>query len=430
MLNSCSDDTCVAIVQKHEAPRHSKSAEILFHKIVTADSSRFEGIHPLVALDSHQKSLAKLLEDALRSVPLTGENSSNESNGLAPQRRILDLVTVTRGPGMRSNLSTGIDMAKGIAVSFRVPLVGINHMQAHALTPRLVAAMENPSHTPKDPAFPFLSLIVSGGNTLLVCSRELTSHEILASTLDIALGDALDKIARAILPKEVVERSCKTNYGAMLEEFVFPNGYLDYQYAPPRNQKDGTCTRANMWGWVIGAPLAKSEAGLKTKAMEFSFSGLESSVKRFFAKRTGLTTIEERIELAREVMRLAFEHLASRVVSALEGLGYRTAPKPALVNTLVVAGGVASNMFLRFVLREYLNFNGYERIRLIFPPLSLCTDNAAMIAWTGIEMYEAGWESELSFKALRKWSIDPAADDGGILGAAHWKRRNAEHNIH
>ncbi|KAI9724788.1 MAG: hypothetical protein M1812_000064 [Candelaria pacifica] len=422
-IDNSGDDTCVAIIQKHEAQGHSRGAEILFQKKVTADNSRFRGIHPLVALHSHQESLAELLQDALCSVPLSGNSSANKSDGLAPQRRNLDFITVTRGPGMRSNLSTGIDTAKAVAVSFHVPVVGVHHMQAHALTPRLVAAMENVSGTPKDPAFPFLSLLISGGHTLLLHSRGLTEHEILASTMDIALGDALDKIARVVLPRDMLEQSCKTSYSVMLEEFVFPNGFPDYQYAPPPTRKEEICTRPNKWGWVLGAPLAKSEGGHKAKAMEFSFSGLESSVRRLFDKRTGPTTVEERIELARESMRLAFEHLASRLVLALKTPESQSAPEPALTDTLVVAGGVASNKFLRFVLREYLNLKGFEHIRLLFPPSSLCTDNAAMIAWTGIEMYEAGWESDLSFKALRKWSMDPAADDGGILGVPYWERR-------
>lgn len=93
------------------------------------------------------------------------------------------------------------------------------------------------------------------------------------------------------------------------------------------------------------------------------------------------------------------------------------------VDTTVVSGGVASNKFLGHVLRTFLDVRGFPHVRLIFPPGDLCSDNAAMIAWTGMEMFEAKWESELSIQALRKWSIDPNAEDGGILGVDGWKRR-------
>ncbi len=349
MLNSYSDDTSVAIIQRHDAPTHSKGAEVLFHKSVTADNSQFRGIHPLVALHSHQENLAKLLEDALSSFPSAESSSAHATDGLALQRRKIDFITVTRGPGMRSNLSTGVDTAKGLAVALQVPIVGVNHMQAHALTPRLVTAIEKAPHAVRDPSFPYLSLLVSGGHTLLLHTKGLTEHEILASTSDIAVGDAIDKIARAILPEEAVKESHEKSYGGMLEKFAFPNGCPDYQYTPPRTRKEEVSTRPNKWDWVLGAPLAKSKAGLKTKAMEFSFSGLESSVKRLFDKRVQPTTTEERMELAREMMRLTFEHLASRVALALKAVETERAPKPALINTLVVAGGVASNNFLRFV---------------------------------------------------------------------------------
>ena len=93
------------------------------------------------------------------------------------------------------------------------------------------------------------------------------------------------------------------------------------------------------------------------------------------------------------------------------------------IHTLVVSGGVARNNFLKHVLRAFLDARGFSHVELVFPPPYLCTDNAAMIAWTGIEMFEAGWESDLSIQARRKWAIDTEAEDGGILGADGWKRR-------
>jgi N6-L-threonylcarbamoyladenine synthase len=124
----------------------------------------------------------------------------------------------------------------------------------------------------------------------------------------------------------------------------------------------------------------------------------------------------ERRTLAQESMRVGFEHLASRVIYALQKGEVKD------VNTLVVSGGVASNQYLKHVLRNALDQKRYENIRLVFPPPKFCTDNAAMIAWTGIEMWEAGWRTQLDAMAMKKWSIDPKAEDGGILGADGWKR--------
>ena len=128
-----------------------------------------------------------------------------------------------------------------------------------------------------------------------------------------------------------------------------------------------------------------------------------------------MSDLERRV-LAQETMRVAFEHLASRVLLAL------STPAMKDISTLVVSGGVASNQFLKHMLRSLLDKRGFEGVEVVFPPMSLCTDNAAMIAWTGMEMWEAGWRSGLDIRSLKKWAIDPEAGDGGIMGAEGWRR--------
>ena len=338
---------------------------------------------------------------------------------------------------MRSSLTTGIDTAKGLAVAWQVPLVGVNHMQAHALTPRLVSLLENPTKSPK-PDFPFLSLLVSGGHTLLVQSKSVTAHKILATTTDIAIGDAIDKIARLVLPPEILQQGKEIMYGRLLERFAFPNGESDHNYVAPTSRQEEITRKQTRWGWALGAPLAETRSGSKSRAMEFTFSGLGSAVKRI-CEATSTMSEEERVDLARESMRLAFEHLASRIGWAL----CDSQVKDQCTQTLVVSGGVASNGFLKTVyvhiliyilndtnkralysLRYFLAARGFPNLNIVFPPIALCTDNAAMIAWTGMEMYGLGWESELRCRALKKWSIDPDASDGGILGADCWTRRS------
>jgi N6-L-threonylcarbamoyladenine synthase len=380
---SC-DDTSVAIVEKGVQQGHAV-ARLHFHKKVTSDNTTFQGVHPLTALRSHQQNLAALVADAILHLP-PGESGP----------RLPDFVSVTRGPGMRSNLFTGLDTAKGLAVAWQRPLVGVHHMQAHALTPRLVAALEayTPDSTRSEeplqdgpvsstPDFPFLSVLASGGHTILINSTSVTSHAILAASDDIAVGECLDKVARAILPSDELQKAKSTMYGAVLESFAFPSetplnstksksktsGYSARQYLKtfgeqfkwyegPKNSEEAMKRSISKWGWSINQPLYKSRGGKSTKRMEMSFSGLMSAVERLVQyqtdpstkkittiERTADISLEERRDMAQGVMRAAFEHISSRVVLGLQMTSKTSAAQPAVV----MAGGVASNSFLRHV---------------------------------------------------------------------------------
>ena len=434
---SC-DDTSVAVLSiSASGPKDDLKlrSKVLFHEKVTADSTAYKGIHPIVALGSHQRNLGPLVAEASQAL---GRNSDGFST--LPQKSHPDAITVTRGPGMRSNLSVGLDLAKGLALAWKVPLVGVHHMQAHALTPRLcwtLRAANDPAkilhRTPLcskenrtvgwrpydlEPRFPFLSVLVSGGHTMLIESRDLTDHKVLAETADIALGDCLDKAARAILPVSEL----KMPYGKGLEDFAFPDGSASYNYAPPLLRGDELQRRETRWDWSLGPPLAESKGGEKSsRRMIYSFAGILSSIQRLMSGDEGAArSLDERCDLARELQRVAFEHLASRIFLHLTTL---SSVQRAGISSIVVSGGVASNGFLRHVIRSILDIRGFGHIRLEFPPPALCTDNALMIAWAGMEMFDAGYESELGIQAIRKWSMDPDAEDGGILGAEGWRRR-------
>ena len=448
-MDVLSDDTSVAIVQKYNhlsgLVRNGPVAALHFHEKVTSDNSKFGGVHPLVAQDSHQRHLANLVAKALEFLPLAANQNfeadretwvreqavKNDQaspiqvhcNGRSELKQRPDFISVTRGPGLRSSLATGLDTAKGLALAFQVPLLGINHMQAHALTPRLVSTLKHGVKCEPDPAFPYLSLLVSGGHTLLVHSRSITDHKILAKTNDIAIGDCLDKTARAVLPSSVLTQSKDAMYGSLLETFAFPSGPESYDYTPPARRHEELARKPTKWGWSLGIPLSETRAG-KSKEMEFTFTGTQCNVERICKTRNWGTErgTDERVDLARESLRVIFEHLSSRVVAALQ----KFAAREIGIHTLVVSGGVASNTFLKHVLRAFLDARGFSHVGLVFPPPYLCTDNAAMIAWTGIEMFEAGWESDLSIQARRKWAIDAEAEDGGILGVDGWKNRFGE----
>lgn len=456
---SC-DDTSVAILEKHE----DSSATLHFNSKITSDNRVYGGVHPIAAHESHQQNIAKLVNDALRSLPHKATLPPDSANVVlvkgphGPElRQKPDFITVTRGPGMRASLFTGVDTAKGLAVAWQIPFLGVNHMQAHALTPRLVSALDSTAPATRQnqtihadvlisdhghhkklrstaaveaaPAFPFLSLLVSGGHTMLVHSKDLCDHEILAETTDIAIGTLLDKCAREVLPYDVLNSSSSVMYGSTLERFAFPDmdsPAFDYGYTPPavKGKKSTTSSVGSnkkplQYEWSISRPLLSPGPGVTPEefAAKLCFSGIGSTVRSIMAKNPGMEDAERR-DLAREAMRIAFEHVGSRLLIALENLVHRGVS----IETLVVSGGVACNQYLKHILRTLLDSKGYNTIRLVFPPPKFCTDNAAMIAWTGIEMWEAGYSTEFSAMAIRQWAIDPKASDGGILGVDGWFR--------
>ena len=268
-------------------------------------------------------------------------------------------------------------------------------MQAHALTPRMISALESRTDptsgetttqalTNADvaPDFPFLSVLASGGHTLLIHSASLTEHRVLGSTNDIAIGECLDKIARVVLPAQLLQTTKSTMYGALLETFAFPTQlqeqppqaaskqsvhsaetYLDahgrqYEwYEIPANHEEAMRRSVTKWGWALNKPLNKAGGGIKINSLEMSFSGITTMVERIVrygmdpvtkkfnkAERTAVdVSIEERMDLARETMRAAFEHVASRVVLGLQSRQDITPAKLAVV----IAGGVAANSLLR-----------------------------------------------------------------------------------
>lgn len=442
-----SDDTSVAIVEKdtrHDVsessgPHENGAAKVHFLENITADTRQYRGIHPIEALQSHQENLAKLIQKALRSLPHSEEGWSAGDGAMishfgqdvrnSRRHRLPDFISVTRGPGMRSNLSVGLDTAKGLAVAWQIPLVGVHHMQAHLLTPRLVSALRRASsNNISQPDFPFLSILVSGGHSILVHSKSLLDHDILATTADIAIGETLDKSARLILPASVLDSASTTMYGKLLEKYAFPGGPSDYAgYQPPKTRGEETIKRDNgAWGWSFTTPFAN------TRDLKFSFSCVASTVNKIMSEKEKANhevTDDERVALARETMRVCFEHLASRTIIALEALQrqYSLSDNQKQIETLVVSGGVAANQFLMTVLRTFLDARGFSHVQVIAPPPYLCTDNAAMIGWAGIEMFEAGWSTELSCRALRKWTLDQKAADGGVLGPDGWINEGVKH---
>ncbi|KAK3334823.1 glycoprotease family-domain-containing protein [Neurospora tetraspora] len=500
---SC-DDTCVALLQSYESTERTEKPEmvarLLFNKKITSDQRQFGGVHPAIAVEWHQRHLATLVEEAIRSLPEDGTRGNASYATSRLKYRSPDLIAVTRGPGMPTSLATGMEVAKGLALAWGIPIVGVHHMQAHALTPQLVYALDRSFAAPSlasspwgqrqqrvvDPElkaasekqeeevdqrtanldYPYLNLLVSGGHTQLVYSASLTSHLIQCTTDNIALGDMLDKAARKILPPSVLNSGQNVMYAAALERFAFPRfatgadeREYNFKYTPPATRAAEIEQHNSPYGWHLSPPLYAS------RKMEYNFTGLGSQAQRIADSLDGFSSyencqdqvlsredspaesgsgvgsddmapspadsststallspalneqdqMEQRRYLARATMQLAFEHLASRIVMVLQQQA-KTSGEAQKVKTLVVSGGVASNQFLRHVLRRVLEVRGFGHIRIMAPPVHLCTDNAAMIAWTGSEMWRAGWVSKLDMLPIKKWSMSSTGEQGGILG--------------
>ncbi|KAI1784257.1 peptidase M22 glycoprotease [Ganoderma leucocontextum] len=346
-LESSADDTCAAVV--------TSGRKVLSNVVVNQQSSleQYGGIHPYVALHAHQRRMASVVQSALTEAGLT----MNEIDGIA----------FTRGPGIPGCLSVCANAARTLAAALNKPLVGVHHMQAHALTPFLTSP---PSSCP---SYPFLTLLVSGGHTLLLLATAPTAFRILATTADEAIGNAFDKVAKMLrIPYE--GRAA----GAALERFCAAGGEgaEEEMIAMPRTMRG---------------------------RLAFSYSSLHSVVERFVQAKQGELDQMTKLALARSFQRAAVGQLEEKLV-----LGMRKCAQEGIgVRSLVVSGGVASNTYLRERLRACLDEESAgEEISLVFPPPSLCTDNAAMIAWASMHRFLAGDTDDYSIETRPRWSLE------------------------
>jgi N6-L-threonylcarbamoyladenine synthase len=269
----------------------------------------------------------------------------------------VDGIAATAGPGLIGGLLVGLMTGKALAAASGKPLVAINHLEGHALTARLIDGL----------AFPYLLLLVSGGHTQVILVRGVGDYERWATTIDDALGEAFDKTAKLLgLPYPggpSVEKRAATGDGS---RFDFPR------------------------------PL-RGEARL-----DFSFSGLKTAVRQAAA---AIAPLSERDvdDICASFQRAITETLAERVARSLAR--FRALHVDLREPALVVAGGVAANRAIRAMLDGLCMRNGF---RLVAPPLELCTDNAAMIAWAGIERMRAGLATSdaMATAPRSRWPLD------------------------
>jgi N6-L-threonylcarbamoyladenine synthase len=268
----------------------------------------------------------------------------------------LDGIAAAAGPGLIGGLIVGTMMAKAMAWAAGKPFLAVNHLEAHALTARLTTRVD----------FPYLVLLVSGGHCQLLVCAGVGRYVRLGTTLDDAAGEAFDKTAKLI-------------------GLGYPGGP-----AIERAAQHGDACR-----FVLPRPM-KGRPGC-----DFSFSGLKTAVRRIIVER-GPLDLSERADLAASVELAICDALADRTANAI-GWFRRHYPQG---ETLVAAGGVAANGRLR---RRLAALAEDARLHFVAPPLHLCTDNGAMIAWAGLERLRLGLIDSLGAPLRPRWPLDSAA---------------------
>ncbi|MFC3102158.1 tRNA (adenosine(37)-N6)-threonylcarbamoyltransferase complex transferase subunit TsaD [Altererythrobacter lauratis] len=330
-IESSCDETAAALVDSDR--------RILAQAIASqeAEHAPYGGVVPEIAARAHAERLVPLIERVLKEA---GKTLSD-----------LDGIAATAGPGLIGGVMVGLVTAKALAMAGDLPLLAINHLEGHALSPRLA-----------DPAlqFPYALLLVSGGHCQILRVDGPGQYRRLATTIDDALGEAFDKTAKIL-------------------GLGYPGGPAVEKLA--------------LAGNPCAVPLPRPLVG--SGEMHFSFAGLKSAVLR--AVESGQHAPED---IAASFQAAAVDCIIDRTRIALGAMGP--------VSALVVAGGVAANQTIRAALEDLA---ANHDLPFTAPPLALCTDNAAMIAWAGVERMEAGFPADpLDVAARPRWPLDPAAE--------------------
>lgn len=346
-LESSCDDTGAAVI------RGLPGAAQVLSSVVEGQSSlhaEFGGVVPEIAARAHAERMDTVVRQALDQAGL----------GLGD----LDAVAVTAGPGLIGGVMSGVMCAKGIAAGAGLPLVGVNHLAGHALTPRLTDGV----------GFPYLMLLVSGGHCQFLLVRGPQSFTRLGGTIDDAPGEAFDKTARLLaLPQ--------------------PGGP-----SVEAEAKNGDAKR-----WRFPRPL------LDREGCDMSFSGLKTALLRLRDQQIfdGQLKAQDRADLCAGFQQAVVDVLAEKTRRAL-AIYLEDSPKAPV---LAVAGGVAANKAIRAGLETVSANMG---VTFTAPPLALCTDNGAMIAYAGLERFADGDQDDMTLAARPRWPLDQQAV--GMLG--------------
>ena len=341
---SC-DETAVSIIQDNESgiPKilsNIVSSQFDIHK-------EFGGVVPELAARSHVEKINLIAKKALDESGITLDKVS--------------AVAATSGPGLIICLSVGLNFAKSLASSLKVPFIGVNHLEGHALSPKLQTNIN----------YPYLLLLISGGHSQFLSVNGLGSYTRLGTTIDDALGEAFDKTAKLL--------GIEFPGGPKLEKFAEKGDPNKYKLPKPIINKGG----CNL-----------SFAGLKTAVLKISKT---------------IKNDQEKFDLAASFQKTIEEILYKKTIIAFNEFEKMNTLKE---KKFVVAGGVAANKKIRAMLMKLCKKKNYQSI---FPPIEFCGDNAAMIAMVGLEKFKLKLFSDLDHPAKPRWSLD---EDAAFLKGA------------
>jgi N6-L-threonylcarbamoyladenine synthase len=391
---SC-DETAVCVLEAQgdvSTAQFTVLGNALYSQV--AVHKEYGGVFPALAKREHAKNLVPLLGQALKAAyvltPIDRENPSKTSTeflqslankktqlqtllereaGLFEdlwkfvneyERPALDMIAVTMGPGLEPALWVGVNFSKALAIAWDMPVYPVNHLEGHVLSPLIEA------HQLQKIAFPALSLIISGGHTELVVIKDWLDYEVVGQTKDDAVGEAFDKVARML-------------------DLPYPGGPEISKLAEQINEK----TRKEIqekYNVVFPRPMIDSGD------FDFSFSGLKTAVLYFMKKQKEANieiTPEFRAAIAAEFQDAVTEVLVAKTQRAFDEFG---------VKNLILGGGVTANTHIRQAFEKMILQSPH--IHLIFPPISISTDNAIMIAVAGYFNYLLGRKARADFTAI------------------------------
>ena len=338
-IESSCDETAASIISEND-----QGNPIILSNIVSSQvdvHKEFGGVVPELAARSHIEKIDWIVQEAINQSGV----DINE----------LDAVASTSGPGLIVCLSVGLSFSKAFASSLNKPFIAVNHLEGHALSPKLNSKLD----------YPYLLLLISGGHSQYLCVKNLSEYKRLGTTIDDAIGEAFDKTAKIL--------GIEFPGGPQIEIFAKKGNPNKYNLPKPIYNKGG----CNM-----------------------SFAGLKTAILKI-AKE--IKTDQEKFDLAASFQKTVIEILYKKTKNAFTEFEKQIKTKE---KKFVVAGGVAANKKIRHMLNNLCKEKNYKAI---FPPIELCGDNAAMIAMVGLEKFKKKEFSELSHPATPRWPLDKEA---------------------
>ena len=338
-IESSCDETAASIITENEQGMPTILSSIVSSQVDV--HKEFGGVVPELAARSHMEKIDLITKKAL------------DKSGVKMEE--LDAIAATAGPGLMVCLSVGLSFGKAMASSLNKPFIAVNHLEGHALSPKLNSELN----------YPYLLLLISGGHTQFLSVQGLGNYKRLGTTIDDAVGEAFDKTAKLL--------GIEFPGGPQIEVYAKKGDPNKYELPKPIFHKGG----CNL-----------SFAGLKTAVLKIS-KQIKTEQEKYDLAASFQKTIEE---ILYKKSKIAFEEFKKM--------------NTTIKNKFVVAGGVAANKRIREVLT---NLCKEEEFEAIFPPINLCGDNAAMIAMVGLEKFKLSQFSTLDHQANPRWALDEDA---------------------